>query len=518
MPPAYLGHEPLSPAQIDIVRRWIEEGARYEAHWSLVPPQRPALPERNNSWAKNPIDNFVLAKLTKEGLRPSPEAARETLLRRLTFDLTGLPPTPQEAAAYLNDRSANAYEKVVDRLLASPRYGERMAVRWLEAARYADSNGYQSDGPRDMYRWRDWVINAFQKNMRFDQFTIEQIAGDLLPKPTLDQRIATAFNRNHSTSAEGGIVDEEFRVQYVADRVETTSTVWMGMTVGCARCHDHKYDPIKQKDFYQLFAFFNNVPERGFVYNFGNEEPYIKAPLPDQQAKLDVFDRDLAAASRKVEDFEPALIRAQRQWERSVSKQEQDWTITAGRTFRSTPEQAGRFDGKREVDAGKDVPHINYRDPFTFAAWIKPETGKGAIMSRGEDYFEGAGHFLHLVDGKIRLHATFRWSDLAMRLETVKPVELNKWQHVTVTYDGSMHASHVRIYVNGEPQEIKILFDQPIWPMDKKAATANRRGRRLALPGRDRRCADLRYGTDAARSCCASVAKYCRPNRSTASR
>ena len=226
MPPAYLGRDPLPQNEIDILKRWIEEGAEYEPFWSLIPPKRPALPDVSEpSWARNSIDRFVLAKLDREHLRHSPEADRATLLRRVTLDLTGLPPTAAELDAFLHDRSPGAYERVVDRLLASPRYGERMAIRWLEAARYADTNGYQSDGPRDLWRWRDWVIDAFNHNMPFDEFTVDQIAGDLLPNPTLSQRIATAFNRNHRTSAEGGIVDEEFRVEYVADRVETTSTV-----------------------------------------------------------------------------------------------------------------------------------------------------------------------------------------------------------------------------------------------------------------------------------------------------
>jgi uncharacterized protein DUF1549 len=229
--------------------------------------------------------------LKRQGMAHAPEADRATLMRRVTLDLTGLPPIPSEIDAFLQDRSPKAYEKVVDRLLASPRYAERMAIRWLEAARYSDTNGYQSDGPRGMYRWRDWVIDAFDKNMPFDQFTIEQVAGNLLPNATIQQKIATGFNRNHRTSAEGGIVDEEFRVEYVADRAETTATVWLGLTLGCARCHDHKYDPFTQKEFYQFFNFFNQTPDRGFVYNFGNEPPYIQAPLPGQQRKVDELER-----------------------------------------------------------------------------------------------------------------------------------------------------------------------------------------------------------------------------------
>ncbi len=275
MPPAYMDRERLPDAEIDVLRRWIAEGAQYQPHWSLMPPRRAVPPEvRDRAWSRSPVDRFILSRLTREGLPHAPEADRATLLRRVTLDLTGLPPTPAETDAFLRDRSARAYEKVVDRLLASPRYAERMAIRWLEAARFSDTNGYQSDGPRDMYRWRDWVIDAFARNQPFDQFTVEQLAGDLLPNATLAQKIATGFNRNHRTSAEGGIVDEEFRVEYVADRAETTATVWQGLTLGCARCHDHKYDPFPQKEFYQFFAFFNQTPDRGFVYNFGNEPPF----------------------------------------------------------------------------------------------------------------------------------------------------------------------------------------------------------------------------------------------------
>ncbi len=284
MPPAYLGRERLPDSEIETLRRWIEQGARYQPHWSLIAPERPALPAvKENAWVRNAIDRFVLARLESESLRHSTEADPATLLRRVTLDLTGLPPTPAETQAYLTDSSPNAYEKVVDRLLASPRYAERMAIRWLEAARYADTNGYQSDGPRDMWRWRDWVIDAFDKDMPFDRFTVEQIGGDLLPNATVSQKVASGFHRNHRTSAEGGIVDEEFRVEGVADRAATTATVWLGLTMGCARCHDHKYDPITQKEFYQFFAFFNNTPDRGFVYNFGNEPPFIHAPLPAQE-------------------------------------------------------------------------------------------------------------------------------------------------------------------------------------------------------------------------------------------
>ena len=327
MPPSYLGHDKLSAGEIDRIRRWIAQGAKWQSHWAFVPPRRPGRPKvEHDNWPRNEIDYFVLHRLEREGLKPAPEADRRTLIRRLTLDLTGLPPMPKEVRAFLSDTSDEAYERVVDRLLASNRYGERMAIRWLDASRYADTNGYQTDGIRDMYRWRDWVIDAFNSNQPFDEFTVEQIAGDLLPGATRDQIIATGFNRNHRASAEGGIIDEEFRTEYVADRVETTSTVWLGLTVGCARCHDHKYDPITQKEFYQFFAYFNNVPERGLYNNFGNTAPLIKAPTPKHEAKLAGLDKELAEAKENYRRLGPKLVKAQRAWERWIQSSEApDW-------------------------------------------------------------------------------------------------------------------------------------------------------------------------------------------------
>jgi len=444
MPPAYLGRERLPDPEIDTLRRWIAEGGQYQPHWSLLPPRKAALPPVNEAaWPRNEIDRFVLARLEKEGLAHSPEADRAALIRRLSFDLTGLPPTPAESQAFIDDASPQAYETLVDRLLASPRYAERMAIRWLEAARYSDTNGYSNDGPREMWRWRDWVIDAFRANMPFDRFTVEQLAGDLLPGATVSQKVATAFHRNHRTSAEGGIVDEEFRVDYVADRVETTSTVWLGTTVGCARCHDHKYDPISQKEYYQLFAFFNNTPDRGFVYNFGNEPPFIRAPLPEQEPKLVEADRRVAAAKAKLAATNQAVDRAYRAW-----KAPAEWNVDDGLVT-----QAPRFD---------------YKDPFTFAARITPASPRGAILSIGEEDFEGKGHFLYLIDGKLRLHITFRFSDLAMRVETADALPAGKTQHVLVSYDGGMRATGVHMYVDGREWKLKVLFDYCIWPIGTK--------------------------------------------------
>jgi len=293
-----------------------------QEHWAFRPPQRPPLPAvQNPNWPHNSIDSFVLARLEKENLRPSPEADKPTLLRRVSLDLTGLPPTPAELDAFLADLSPNAYEKVVGRVLASSRFGERMAILWLDAARYADTSGYQTDGERHMWRWRDWVVDAFNHNVPFDQFTIEQIAGDLLPNPTLEQRIATGFNRNHRGNSEGGIVPEEYAVEYVVDRVDTTCTVWLGLTMGCARCHDHKYDPFTQKEYYQLFALFNNVPEKGRAVKLGNSPPFIKAPTTEQAKHLRRLEEERAKAECRFDALEPEIVRAQAAWEKPLLAQ-----------------------------------------------------------------------------------------------------------------------------------------------------------------------------------------------------
>ena len=278
--------------EIEVLRRWIEQGATYESHWAFTSPQRPAIPAvKKGTWPRNPIDHFVLKQLEEAELSPSREADRTSLLRRVTLDLAGLPPTIEETDQFLADASPNAYEKVVERLLASPRYGERMALVWLDAARFADSGGYQGDILRSMWLWRDWVIDACNSSMPFDQFTIEQLAGDLLPTPTIAQRIATGFNRNHRINDEDGIVHEEYRVEYVVDRVETTATVWLGLTIGCARCHDHKYDPISQAEFYEFFAYFNSVNESG--RGNGNAPPLLTVVPPDLQTKLDALDQKI---------------------------------------------------------------------------------------------------------------------------------------------------------------------------------------------------------------------------------
>ncbi|MBL8818837.1 MAG: PSD1 domain-containing protein [Planctomyces sp.] len=327
MPPAETGKK-LTAEQVELLRRWIKTGAEYRGHWAFEAPQRPALPEPVTSLkaqSRHPIDLFIQARLAQHGLHPAEEASRETLIRRVALDLTGLPPTISEIDAFLADPSDNAYESMVDRFLNSPHYGERMAINWLDNARYADSNGFQSDGSRDLWAWRDWVIGAYNQNMPFDQFTVEQLAGDMLPNPTREQIIATGFNRNHRLNGEGGRIEAEWFVETVIDRVETTGLTWLGLTLNCCRCHDHKYDPISQREFYQLFAFFNSVEESGVLSPVGknteNTPPLLTLKTPETDAREAELESKLASAREAVQQAETKLPEFIASWEASVAPQ-----------------------------------------------------------------------------------------------------------------------------------------------------------------------------------------------------
>ena len=279
MPPASSNLPTLTEAEVTVIKKWIEEGAKYEPHWAFVPPQKSALPQvKNKAWPKNEIDNFVLSKMEEHGLAPNEEADKERLLRRIALDITGLPPTPDMIDSFVKSTDPNVYEKTIDALLQQPAYGERMAIPWLDVARYADSHGYQDDNYRSQWPWRDWVIHAFNENLPYDKFVTWQLAGDLIPDATKEQILATGFNRNHKITEEGGVIDEEYRVEYVVDRTNTLGTAILGMTIECAKCHDHKYDPISQKDFYQLSAFFNSIKEVGLESTVGGHETFAKNP------------------------------------------------------------------------------------------------------------------------------------------------------------------------------------------------------------------------------------------------
>jgi hypothetical protein len=479
----------LTSDQIELIRRWIDDGARWQPHWAFASPDRPALPALNNpAWMRNGVDPFVLARLEQENVAPSAEADRATLIRRVSLDLTGLPPTPEEVDEFLADTAPNAYERVVDRLLASPRYGERMTSGWLNAARYADTYGYQDDGELSMWRWRDWVIEAFNANMPFDQFTVEQLAGDLLPGATLEQRLATGFNRNHRANAEGGSIAEEFRTEYVVDRVDTTATVWLGLTMICVRCHDHKYDPISQHEFYQLYAFFNNVPEDGRARKNGNTPPMILAPTADQRTRQAALQLDVQAAKETLAGLESEIARSQAEWEKSaVGEQLPDFNVTRAlelhfpldgdtndrqnhakvvRVVDGAAEYAGGklgqslvLDGTYHVDAG-NVADYSDDEKFTLAAWVWPEAGcSGSIVSRTEDKLDPEGIDLLLRDGRLRVHLNVQWIDDSIRLEVNEPLPSRQWSHVAVTVDGSQFASGVRVFVDGQQRPVTVEID-----------------------------------------------------------
>ena len=332
MPPPSTGHQ-LTAKEISQLKQWIAEGAKWAQHWAYIAPVRPTVPGLSvavSGWVRNPIDAFVLARLEREGLKPSPEADRLTLLRRVTFDLTGLPPTLAEAEAFLADSSPEAYEKVVDRLLASPHYGERWARPWLDLARYADSHGYERDRPRVMWKYRDWVIDALNNDKPFDQFTTEQLAGDMLPAATNDQLIATGFHRNTMLNQEGGVDDEEARWETLVDRVNTTATVWLGSTLTCAQCHNHKYDPFSQKDYYRLLAFYDSHEYKMLVMP-GSEgwviEPELEMPTPEQAARRAEYEAEVKKVESRLKAESPALTAAQLRWEMSVQAAAQGWTV-----------------------------------------------------------------------------------------------------------------------------------------------------------------------------------------------
>jgi hypothetical protein len=307
MPPRNSNRK-LSAKQIEVLKRWVDSGAKWGQHWAFEAPRRPSVRAvKDTKWVRNAIDAFVRARLETVGLTPQPEAPRETLIRRLSLDLTGLPPTPAEVEAFVKDTAPDAYEKVVERLLSSAHYGERMAWEWLEAARYADSNGYQGDSERTMYPWRDWAVEAFNRNLPFDQFTIQQLAGDLLPGATPEQKLATAFCRNHMINGEGGRIAEENRVDYVMDMAETAGTIWLGLTFNCCRCHDHKFDPLTQKDYYGLFAFFNQTPVNGGGGD-PQAQPAIELSGADHKAKLAELSQAVQHLGQQVDEFEAKLF------------------------------------------------------------------------------------------------------------------------------------------------------------------------------------------------------------------
>ena len=397
MPPARTGKR-LSAAQVEILTRWIREGAEWKPHWAYITPENPEVPSvRDAGWARNPIDSFVLARLEREGLQPSPEADRRTLARRVTLDLTGLPPTVEEVDAFLADTRGDAYEKLVDRLLATEAYGERMAVPWLDLARFADSDGYHADAPRSMWQYRDWVIRAFVRNQPFDQFITDQLAGDLLPGATLDQRIATAFNRNGMSSTEGGADPDEYLNKYVTDRVNTFGTVFLGSSIQCAECHNHKYDPFTQREYYQLYDFFNRIDEKGL--DSDPAPPFVKVPTEVQARELESA---VAQAKELATRHQQALDVARADWEASQSAWEAEVVRGAGSPaglVLGPWSQAGPF-----VESDPGVPFAKEYGPEKgFRAEATFQDGKVGWKPR-TDWKDGVVQNLDTAVGATYLH------------------------------------------------------------------------------------------------------------------
>ena len=478
MPPPSTGRA-LTDEQRQLLRRWVDSGAEYQSHWSLVPPERPQPPAVDEpGWQSHPVDRFLLAAMQARELRPQVEADRETLIRRLAFDLTGLPPTLEQIDAFVADDQPLAYERLVDSLLASSRFGERMTADWLDVARYSDSYGMQVDRDRRVWPYRDWVIQAFNSNLPYDRFITEQLAGDLLDNPTDSQILATAFNRLHPQECEGGSVPEEFRIEYVADRTQTVATAFLGLTLECCRCHDHKYDPLSQTEYYQLTSFFDNVDEAGLYSYFTESVPTPTLLLPDaaQAQRIGELNRavvELEATAGAVRDSRQVAFA---EWSRGETSGRvayppagaikhldfESETPPTGTT--SVPGVAGRairIGGDDAVNVG--VGNFNLWDPFTVSLWMRVEDLKerAVVFHRSRAWTDAAsrGYELLIDAGYLQASLIHFWPGNAISVRTVRPLTLDQWQQVAVTWDGSSRAEGLAIYVNGQRAETEIVRD-----------------------------------------------------------
>lgn len=489
----------LSEYEIKVIEKWIKQGTEWKDHWAFIKPERADLPEvKQQDWVQNPIDQFVLAKLENEGMEPAPSASKEKLLRRVTFDLTGLPPSVEELENFLNDDSPEAYEKVVDRLLASEHFGERMAPVWLDLSRYADSHGYQDDRPRTMWPWRDWVIEAFNQNLPYDEFITWQLAGDLLPEATYEQKLATGFNRNHAITQEGGVIEEEYLTEYAADRTNTFSTAFLGLTVECARCHDHKYDPISQKEYYQLFAFFNNVPEKGQIsYLDQAPDPAMRVEDAELEAKKAYVDSTILALESQLTRMEKQPQPEFRNWLTNASPEvdtenEQlayfkldvmeaqqfrgDYSELPGLLNVALPKKielpehvegkygkALAFNGANFLTLG-DIADFDHHDHFSLGSWIKHSNAhdrRAGILSRRNGEISRQGYDLTLTkDNKLSLRLIHHEGQDFLDVQTRTAIPAGQWTHVFATYDGSGKADGIRLYINGRVQPVKVNFDK----------------------------------------------------------
>ncbi len=476
------------------------QGPVASAHWAYQAPVRPALPTAvATGWARNPIDVFVSHQMREHGFTPSPPAGRAAIIRRVTLGLTGLPPTVDEIDRFLDDRQPAAYQRLVERLLASPRYGERMATPWLDLARYADTHGYHMDAHREMSAWRDWVIDAFNANMPFDQFTIEQLAGDLLPDATPSQVIASGFNRNNMVNFENGALAEEYLTEYAMDRTVTTATVWLGQTLQCARCHDHKYDPFTQRDFYQLLAYFNQVPELGIDGDQGNAAPFVPAPSTAQRARRDELRRKLAACDRQLAEREAGCEADLVAWQQSLAptaRSAQPPTdmrfhlpldeVTDGTTLEKVsgrrPSVTGRtylpktkyghglllggetfvtFDHRPQSNGTPaDASNLAADAPFTVSAWLYPTTNdRMTVLAKRNTGPMRRGYEVGLEKSRVVVILANDQTKSRIEIRTSEPVQRNAWQHLAVSYDGSGRADGLQIIVGGVRQPFDTTHD-----------------------------------------------------------
>lgn len=496
MMPTPESHLSLTAEEKAVLIKWIQDGAEYKPHWSLVAPEKPEVPKvKSTAWVHNSIDNFVLAKLENKGLTPNKEASKETLIRRVSLDLTGLPPTQKEIDAFLANESPDAYEKVVDRLLKSPHYGERMAVDWLDIGRYADTHGYQDDGMRNSYPWRDWVISAFNENLSYDQFITWQLAGDLLSNPTREQLIATSFLRNHPQSQEGGIVDEEYRVEYVADRVNTFGKSMLAISFECARCHDHKYDPISQKNYFELFAFFNNNNESGEVPYTGEASPTLILTTPEAEKQLKFIKEELQPLKKKAEKLE-AYRPGFEQWLTKAGKQPEKFSssdkgllghfkfdeeepinsinskltasLSSGAEGKKPVQVPAKFSKGIRLDGDMAIQfneHLTFErnQPFSISLWVKmlKDDENGPLFSRTNgilDNWRGYSCILN-EDQTLSIRLTHVFPANGIEVKTNQKLKPKEWHHMLLTYDGSSKAKGVQFYINGKEAALEVVND-----------------------------------------------------------
>ena len=512
MPPPE-SHKSLKPEQVTLLKRWIAEGAEYQEHWAFIKPERSAPPEpRQKDWAKNAIDRFVLARLEHEGLTPSPEADRYALIRRTTFDLTGLPPTPEETAAFLADPSPGAYERVVDRLLASPRYGEHRARYWLDAARYSDTHGLHIDNFRLQWPYRDYVIKAFTENKRFNQFAVEQIAGDLLPVESFDQVVATGFNRAHQTTSESGEITEELQFHNVSDRVSTVSTVFLGLTSACATCHDHKFDPLSQKEFYQLSAFFNNSMDPPFDDEEASFFPTLTLPPADKREEAGAILAQRATVERKLFARAAEADKLIERWLASADGRKAVQPVATEKLLARFRLDEGRGDkvhnrapgaATQEFTTENQAPFwgeqfkfwpvlrlatttqlkfgqlgdFESTDAFTVSGWFQPRVGRskkqGALLSKMSEADKNRGWDIYWDDGttpeipklqrypegRLVVNLIHGGKDNAITVRALPRISRLEWAHLAFSYDGSGKASGLRLYLNGERQPVEVVKD-----------------------------------------------------------